>query len=491
MSNDQTKPTSSFVRAKKAITPLKISIQGISFSGKTMSAIKLAKGLAKGKDVFVIDSENGSAALYDHLDFLHASVRPPFRPDDYIKLIREAVDAGAGAVVIDSGSHAWQYILDYKDQLDTAGGRGAQWSNWAKAKPLWQALKDAILQSPVHVVVCFREAAEYAVDSSDDGRGNKQSRVNKVGTKAKAEEGSEYEFTVAWKLDKTTHLAFVEKDRTGLFDGRSFLIDEAIGHELLQWLGDGDFVTTPEWELLRAGVSDDFKNATEDAEKVRKDQARMICNNRKIGVEVQKLLAAACKEASVSVTQAIIDADRYGATDADRLIRYVCQQAKVDPVPIIRIHTGQEAPRAVAADSKPAAAVETPKAEAKKEDPKEDPKPENPTQAANAAATEATPQTPTAEAPSGQTSAGSASSSTGSSRAATTPEEEKVQLINAAKVMIGNRGWSTDPKDVAAIAGELLNLGAIESIEVLGNLRLQRLIEKLSDETIVPKAAGK
>ena len=486
MSEHQITKPSSFTRAKKLVTPLKISLQGISFSGKTMSAIKLAKGLAKGKDVFVIDSENGSAALYDHLDFLHANVTPPFKPDDYIKLIREAVSMGAGAIVIDSGSHAWQYILDYKDQLDTAGGRGAQWSNWAKAKPLWQALKDAILQSPVHVVVCFREAAEYAVDSSDDGRGNKQSRVNKVGTKAKAEEGSEYEFTVSWKLDKQTHVAYIEKDRTGLFDGRSFIIDEAIGHELLQWLGDGDFVSTPEWELLQSGLSDDFKAASEEAEKMRKDQARSIFSSRKIGTPVQKLLADACKAAGLSISQVVIDGDRYGATDADRLIRYICQRSNVDPVAIIRVHTGQEAPRVVDTNNPPKtpAAVDPPKDETKP--PAVDPPAGN----AGAPATEATTTTPTAAAPSAQTSQGSASSSTGSAvRNAIDPEEEKKGLIAASIALMDKRGWKTDEKDVAAIAAEILNLGTIESINILGNLRLQRLVEKLSDESITPKAA--
>ena len=439
--------TSSFKKAVKAVTPLKISIQGISFSGKTMSAIKLAKGLAKGREVFVIDSENGSAALYDHLDFSHASVRPPFRPDDYIKLLREAVDAGAGAVVIDSGSHAWQYILDYKDQLDTAGGRGAQWSNWAKAKPLWQALKDAILQSPVHVVVCFREAAEYVVDSSNDGQGNKQSRVNKVGTKAKAEEGSEYEFTVSWKLDKQTHLAFVEKDRTGLFDGRSFIIDEGIGHELLQWLGDGDFISTPEWELLRAGLSDDVRGAIDDAEKVRKDQAKSILTNRKIGVEVQKLLAAAAKEADVNLTQSVIDADRYGATDADRLIRYICQTIKTDPVPIIRVHTGSEAPRVHNQAAGSPAPKEAPAAAAGSTNPAAKP------------AADAKPKPAQKPAPAA--------------------EDEKTALMGHVNNLVHELEWPLDPVTRCKAYSELLGMGAIAKLADLGEVRLANIVEKL------------
>lgn len=301
-----------------------------------MSGIKLAHGLANGKPVAVIDTENESAALYDHLNFVHATIKPPFKPEKYVSLIREAVDMGVGCIVIDSLSHGWQYILDYKDQLDTAGGRGAQWSNWAKAKPLWSTLKDAILQSPVHVVVTFREKADYAIETADDGR-NRKADVKKLGTKAVAEEGTEYEFTTVWKLDKDTHLARVEKDRTGLFDGRTFVIDEGTGRELLQWMGEGDLVGGAEWNLLATSDPTEFARAAEESEKIRKDQARTIANQRHLKQNVTAALLKLAKEAGEDGTQLIIDADRYGANDAEKIIRFVCEKAgKVDPVNLIR-----------------------------------------------------------------------------------------------------------------------------------------------------------
>lgn len=342
---------SNFRQAKRTAVPLKIALQGVSFSGKTMSAIKLAHGLANGKPVAVIDTENESAALYDHLNFLHATIKPPFKPDKYVALIREAVDMGAGAVVIDSLSHAWQYILDYKDQLDQAKGR-SDWGHWAKAKPLWSTLKDAILQSPVHVIVTFREKADYAVDSADDGRGNRKNEVKKLGTKAVAEEGSEYEFTVVWKLDKDTHLARVEKDRTGLFDARVFLIDEGTGRELLQWMGEGEFTTTAAWDLLKENNPEEFKKAQEESEQFRKDAARTITNKRNIIPAVTTKLLGLAKEKGEDGIQLIIDSDRYGANDAEKIIRYVCGHLQADPVPLIREQmegakpgsTGQQGP---------------------------------------------------------------------------------------------------------------------------------------------------
>jgi hypothetical protein len=58
---------------------------------------------------------------------------------------------------------------------------------------------------------------------------------------------SEYEFGVAFEIDRDSHLATAAKDRTGLFDGRSFPLGEAIGQELAAWLASGAPMTvTPQ-----------------------------------------------------------------------------------------------------------------------------------------------------------------------------------------------------------------------------------------------------
>ena len=48
---------------------IKMALQGSAGSGKSMSALLLAKGLTEGdfSKVAVIDTENGSADLYAHL----------------------------------------------------------------------------------------------------------------------------------------------------------------------------------------------------------------------------------------------------------------------------------------------------------------------------------------------------------------------------------------------------------------------------------------
>lgn len=359
MSETASPAPSRFVKATRRATAIKLAIQGISFSGKTMSAIKVAKGLAKGRGngrVAVLDSENGSASLYDFLDFDTLELRPPFKPAAYIEAIRDAVEANYPAMVIDSGSHAWEWILGYKDELDQVKG---SFNNWGKVKPLWKSLKDAILQSPIDIIVCFRERSEYAVEESTNGQGNKRAEVRKLGVKAIAEPDSEYEFSTVWKLAKDTHLAMVEKDRTGLWDGRAVLLDEAHGVEIAMWRASGQggvdaLQAGDEWALLASGFSTEFTAAQDDAEKAYKDKARVIFQRLKIAATVSVKLKDLAKAKGEDFTTLVIDADGYGATTAEALIRYVCGKCDTDAVALVREqNTGQAAPATQPAD-KPA-----------------------------------------------------------------------------------------------------------------------------------------
>ena len=59
-----------FRRAIRANQPLLIGLAGPSGSGKSFSGLRLAKGLAGGKRIAAIDSENGRLSLYaEKFDF--------------------------------------------------------------------------------------------------------------------------------------------------------------------------------------------------------------------------------------------------------------------------------------------------------------------------------------------------------------------------------------------------------------------------------------
>ena len=94
-----------FKKAERKSAKLRAAFCGTSGSGKTYSALLLARGL--GDKVAVIDTERGSSELYaDLFGFDVAQLAPPFTPQRYIELIRMAATQ-YDVLVIDSLSHAW------------------------------------------------------------------------------------------------------------------------------------------------------------------------------------------------------------------------------------------------------------------------------------------------------------------------------------------------------------------------------------------------
>jgi len=223
-----------FQKAQRQRVKLKLAITGPAGSGKTTAALKLARGLTNSGRIAVIDTENRSASLYaDLFEFDVMDLQPPFEDRKFSEGIQGAVEAGYDAVIIDSGSHFWEAVLDYKDKLDKRGGNS--FTNWSEATRRFRDVLDAVLQSPIHVIVCLRSKMDHVLEK--DEKSGRQV-VKKVGMAPVMRDGVEYEFTVVLDLDMS-HQAVSSKDRTRLFDGRIFEITEATGRILRDWLDGG------------------------------------------------------------------------------------------------------------------------------------------------------------------------------------------------------------------------------------------------------------
>jgi len=228
------------IQIKKAVREriwLKVATMGPSGAGKTFGSIALAKGLAPTGKVLVVDTENGSASYYaDKWDFDVVDMHAPFTSQKYMEVLAEAVRLGYEVIVFDSMSHEWAAsggVLDKKSDFDRA--KGEKWGNWQDAKKPHSLFKEAWLQAPIHVVATMRSKMEYVLELNDKGK----QVPRKVGLAPIQDGDSEYEFGVAFEIDRDSHLATAAKDRTGLFDGRSFTLGEAIGRELLEWRESG------------------------------------------------------------------------------------------------------------------------------------------------------------------------------------------------------------------------------------------------------------
>ena len=201
-----------FQKATKKQAKLKLSVTGPSGSGKTFSSLRLAKGLAAGGKVALIDTENQSASLYSGtFDFDTCSIAPPFEENKFVEAIRNAEAAGYSVLIIDSASHFWEGILEYKNKLDARGGNS--YTNWADAGRKFKGILDAVLQSDLHVICCLRSKMDYVLETNDKGR----SQPKKVGLAPVMRDGIEYEFTAVFDVDMA-HNCATSKDRTGFWN---------------------------------------------------------------------------------------------------------------------------------------------------------------------------------------------------------------------------------------------------------------------------------
>jgi len=225
-----------FEKATRQGKYIKLAITGPAGSGKTYSALRLAKGLSRNGKVAFIDTENGSASLYaSDFDFEVASVEPPFSIDKLITPVKYALKNNYEVLIIDSASHFWNGVLDYKHQLDKRGGNS--FTNWNDANKHYDTMLKAILFSKIHVICCMRSKMEYVLEANEKGKHIPQ----KVGLAPIMRDGVEYEFTTVFDLD-IHHQAMVSKDRTQMFVSQVFQITEETGEKINHWLTGGDSV---------------------------------------------------------------------------------------------------------------------------------------------------------------------------------------------------------------------------------------------------------
>lgn len=221
-------------KAERKKAKLRLGIAAPSGAGKTYSALLLAFGL--GGKVGMIDTEHGSGDLYAHLgEYDIISIEAPYTVAKYLEAIKAFESEGYGTIIIDSLSHAWAGDGGLLDKQGKIADRGTNsFAAWRTITPEHNALVDAMLRSPCHIIATMRAKQDYVLEVNDKGK----QMPKKVGLAPVQRDGMEYEFTVMLDVDMK-HVASASKDRTSLFDGRYFTITPDTGAELLKWLETG------------------------------------------------------------------------------------------------------------------------------------------------------------------------------------------------------------------------------------------------------------
>lgn len=245
---------SGFRKAKAEQAALKMGIYGPPGSGKTFTSLLLAEGLAavSKKRVAYVDTEHGTDFYCK--DVPTRGVHPTAFDFDAIytrsltdvsRDVRELDPAQYGVIVLDSITHLWEAARAAYEGRQTSVG-SIPMHAWGKIKKPYKDLMAYLLSSPMHVLICGRQGTEYATDEETE-------ELKAVGLKMKAEGETPYEPHILIRMEaikprKTNEIAkivaYVEKDRTGVLSGRSFVDPsfESLCKPLLGLLGDSQAV---------------------------------------------------------------------------------------------------------------------------------------------------------------------------------------------------------------------------------------------------------
>jgi hypothetical protein len=160
---------------RQGVRPI-IDLYGESGSGKTFSALLLARGFVgpTGKMV-MIDTESGRGSLYADVKEIGGydvlQLDSPFSPARYIEAITAVEQSGATIGICDSCSHCWEGIggvLDMADQNEVSSGK-AGLHNWRQPKMEHAKFLLKMLQSSIPWIVCLR--AKYKTRQAKNERG--------------------------------------------------------------------------------------------------------------------------------------------------------------------------------------------------------------------------------------------------------------------------------------------------------------------------------
>jgi DNA polymerase III delta prime subunit len=227
--------TMQFKKATKTKAKLRLTLDGPAGSGKTYSALELAKAL--GGKTALIDTERGSASKYadrfsfDTLELDEHSI------ETYLKAIAAAAAHGYEVLVIDSLSHAWAGKGGALERVDRSAAVN-KFTAWRDVTPLHNRLVDAILGFPGHVICTMRTKTEWALE--EDAKGKKVPK--RIGTAPVQRDGMEYEFDVIADLSLDGNLTISKTRCPDLSGSASFARREdigSIGAKLKVWLSDG------------------------------------------------------------------------------------------------------------------------------------------------------------------------------------------------------------------------------------------------------------
>lgn len=166
----------SFRPAVRENTPLVIGIAGPTKSGKTYSALRLARGLSPSAPIIMLNAEGARGHQYaDKFNYLTCDLVPPYRYGMYEEALRAAAATKPGAIIVDSMSHAHDgpggFLEWHEKELDRIAGQDyekrqkANFTAWIIPKAAENSFRYALLEMPCPVILCMRAKEKLKIVS--------------------------------------------------------------------------------------------------------------------------------------------------------------------------------------------------------------------------------------------------------------------------------------------------------------------------------------
>jgi len=218
-----------FTKAQSGQAFLKIGMYGKAGTGKTLTSLLFAEGLAakEGKRIACVDTELGTE--FYAMDIPERRIHPV--AFDFDRLVTrslldtigvvEGVDPKEyGVVMVDSITHLWEAATNsYTGKRMSTGGIPVQ--AWGAIKKPYKKLMSLLLDGNFHSIICGREGVVIEEDEDGDPK--------VTGSKMKAEGETPHEPHILARMrpelvkdGAPTIKIFFEKDRSGILSGRSF-----------------------------------------------------------------------------------------------------------------------------------------------------------------------------------------------------------------------------------------------------------------------------
>lgn len=246
------------LKIKKAVREqvyTKIALMGSSGSGKTYSALRLAKGMAEALSkqlgrpakILMANTEGSRGVYYaNEFDYDICDIEAPYSPETYIELINDAVEAGYDILILDSASPEWDGKGGCLELHAMLGGRQTDWKD---ISPRHNKFLDTIEKSPIHIVATLKGKDTYEIDKDANGKVS----VKKLGLGVRQRDGFEFIFSCTFSIDQKTHIAQAQKDNTHIFEGSAGeILSEDYGKRIVAWANSSEVAPSKNYVVQNA-----------------------------------------------------------------------------------------------------------------------------------------------------------------------------------------------------------------------------------------------